>query len=228
MKMKELSSEIIKCFCEFLDGKIEIKKFEEWVYASEELENELEQDDYLELIGFNFRQNKAYTLLSKTLTRLLQNYLYNRNIERKSIHGTCVKNISKYWQTNQEVEFSLLIGNQYDILTIDYQKDDKGNLHCTYTIIDDDGFIYLVPSDVLNVDTQQIPLDWVFDENEFGFSFEPKEFNVKFYKGTYSFWEDFHDDKEVALKEFIKVLHKLNIEVPQRFKEWAYRLLNTD
>jgi hypothetical protein len=82
-----------------------------------------------------------------------------------------------------------------------------------------------VPSSVMKIEHNELPNDWIIEEEKDFISFEPKDFNAKYYKGENSFWEDFHDDGEEALIVFAKYLHKHDIEVPERFKIYAYKAL---
>jgi len=40
-------------------GKIKIEDFEKWIYSNEEIESILSEDDYLELISFNYKESGA-------------------------------------------------------------------------------------------------------------------------------------------------------------------------
>lgn len=54
-------------FFRMLEGGIEMPEFEQWVYASKELETALQPDDYLELIAFPYKQADADYELRKLL-----------------------------------------------------------------------------------------------------------------------------------------------------------------
>jgi hypothetical protein len=58
-QMKNLPQNIEQYFFDTIFGKVTLQEFEDWVYASKELESLLDADDYLELISFNFKKNGA-------------------------------------------------------------------------------------------------------------------------------------------------------------------------
>jgi len=53
-------------------GDLPLDAFEQWVYASSELEATLGPDHYLELAGFDFRQRRALRELRKLIERLYE------------------------------------------------------------------------------------------------------------------------------------------------------------
>ena len=57
--MTKLTPDIKERFFKTIHGDISIGDFEEWLYQSKQLEQLLSQDDYLELISFNFKQSGA-------------------------------------------------------------------------------------------------------------------------------------------------------------------------
>jgi hypothetical protein len=59
MKLEEVNK--------FLDGKLNLLKFEDWVYKTSELENLIGQEGYDFLIGFNYTQEDAHYELKKYL-----------------------------------------------------------------------------------------------------------------------------------------------------------------
>ncbi len=60
--MKNLPQHIENQFFKFLNKEISIEEFEQWVYATDELETVLSADLYQELIAFNY--NARYVLAS--------------------------------------------------------------------------------------------------------------------------------------------------------------------
>ena len=94
-KMIELNK-IESQFFNLLDDKISISDFEKWVYKSEWLENELEADEYVDLISLNYGTSSAKYEIGKILKgRISQgNYetvkmieLLNSIIERDGKEG---------------------------------------------------------------------------------------------------------------------------------------------
>lgn len=227
--MSNLSKEFAEKIFAVIDGKIELNEFETWVYNNDYLEKELSQDDYFQLISFNFLQKDAHEKLNEILYRILGNYLTQKQQLRvkSSIQGLCVSNKGRYRFDKTGRLFSVTIGKSYDILSLQFDKEKDGKLYSMYVIIDDDYSIYYIPSETLRIGRISIPDGWVVEENEVMLVIEPKEWNDNYYKGEFSFWEDFHDDKENAIFEFIKVLQKQNIEVPPQYRLYAYKLLTS-
>lgn len=56
--MEPLPNQLRSKFFEFLHGEEPIKKFEQWVYATDALEEVLTDNDYLKLISFRFLKQK--------------------------------------------------------------------------------------------------------------------------------------------------------------------------
>jgi hypothetical protein len=146
-------------------------------------------------------------------------------IKQSGIIGRCISNKGRYNFHNQDNTFEITEGKDYNILTIDIRQDSSGNKYIQYVIMDDDSRVYYVPSSVLRIEYNELPSGWIIEEDKYSISLEPKDFNINYYKGENSFWEDFHDDVEEALIIFAKYLHKHDIEVPERFRIYAYKVL---
>ena len=54
-------------FYEYLNRELSISQFEEFVYAQKTLEQELDKDNYLDLIGFNFKDKNATDQLDELI-----------------------------------------------------------------------------------------------------------------------------------------------------------------
>ena len=70
--MVQLTPDIKERFLNTIHGDISIDDFEQWIYQSKELENELQPDDHFELISFNFKQPGAVYGLRKLLNKHLE------------------------------------------------------------------------------------------------------------------------------------------------------------
>lgn len=57
--MTHLPENIKQYLFDTIYGKVTLTDFEQWVYTNKELESLLDEDDYLELISFNFKKNGA-------------------------------------------------------------------------------------------------------------------------------------------------------------------------
>lgn len=222
-----LSKDIcLKFFC-FIERRLKISEFEKWVYECDKLNVELEMDDYLLLIEFDYAGEDVYYKMDKILYELLDRYMIFREdvIRQSGIIGRCITNKGRYSFHNRDNTFEITEGKDYSILTIDILLDSSGNKYIQYVIMDDNSRVYYVPSSVLRIEHNELPCGWIIEEDKYSISLEPKDFSNKYYKGKNSFWEDFYDDVEEALIIFAKYLHKCDIEVPERFKIYAYKAL---
>jgi hypothetical protein len=222
-----LSKDIALKFLHFIDRRLKISEFEQWVYSCEKLNSELEIEDYLMLIEFDYNSADSYYKMDKILDELLNRYAILRSdvIKTNGILGRCISKKGRYQYFKEDNTFDVTEGNVYNILTIDIYQDSLVNKYVQYIIMDDNARVYYVPSSILNVNYCELPDDWIIEQDKGIISLEPKDFNTKFYKGENSFWEDFHDDVEEALIAFAKYLHKHNIEVPERFRIYAFKSL---
>lgn len=69
--MSPLPDAIKHIFFKVMHGKVPIRDFEQWVYTNEQLEALLPEDDYMELLSFNYQQRGAKYLLFHLLSRLV-------------------------------------------------------------------------------------------------------------------------------------------------------------
>lgn len=60
-------NEIESTYLNLIEGEISVKEFEQWVYKSEWLENELSADEYMELISLNYNLSHATYEIGKIL-----------------------------------------------------------------------------------------------------------------------------------------------------------------
>lgn len=71
--MKEVNENIEYKFYEVLKHKIEIREFEQWVYQSKELQSELPEDIYFDLISLNYKDKYAHNELEKIIGKFVDN-----------------------------------------------------------------------------------------------------------------------------------------------------------
>ena len=85
--MKEISEHTELKFYEVLKHKISIQDFEQWVYETKELESELPEDTYIDLISLNYKDKHAHNELEK----IIEPFIDNGKFE--------IKRISKYLES---------------------------------------------------------------------------------------------------------------------------------
>lgn len=71
--MKEISEHIELKFYEALKHKISIQDFEQWVYVTKELELELPEDTYIDLISLNYKGKYVHNDLEKIVKPFVNN-----------------------------------------------------------------------------------------------------------------------------------------------------------
>lgn len=103
--MKEISEHIELKFYEALKHKISIQDFEQWVYRTKELELELPEDTYTDLISLNYNDKYAHNELEKIVAPFVDNGKFE------------IKRISKYLKSiiERDEECAESIEMTYDL-----------------------------------------------------------------------------------------------------------------
>jgi hypothetical protein len=121
--MKNLPQHIENQFFKFLNKETSIEDFEQWVYATDELETVLSADLYQELIAFNYKSRYVLATLCPILMDCLDYskfetyriiYLLNLIIEKDDLWTKAVKDLQFEWVSNY---FFL---NCFDFLDTDF------------------------------------------------------------------------------------------------------------
>jgi uncharacterized protein YjbI with pentapeptide repeats len=102
---------------------VKINEFEKWVYGNDNLSTELEYDDYLSLIEFDYNSNDVYYKMDLILTDILERYLIIRSdvVKQTGITGICISNTGRYNYFENDSSFEITVGKQYSIISIDIQ-----------------------------------------------------------------------------------------------------------
>ncbi len=79
-----------KKFTDVLEGSITIEEFENWVYTTKSLEDSFKQNDYLDLISFNYKKSNYYDL-----RKLLSKHIDLSKIETDRVLKLLKKIINK-------------------------------------------------------------------------------------------------------------------------------------
>ncbi len=79
-----------KCF-DLISGAFSLKEFEQWVYHSKELEQELSETDHLAMISFNFKKNGAKYELIQLLKRFVDLGEYETQKVRRKLEAALNK-----------------------------------------------------------------------------------------------------------------------------------------
>jgi hypothetical protein len=80
--VKQISEHIEEKFYKVLMHKIGIQDFEKWVYATSELETELEEDVYIEIVSLNYKSKFAHDELEKIVGCFIDKGKFEKKIKR--------------------------------------------------------------------------------------------------------------------------------------------------
>lgn len=111
--MKKISEHTELKFYEVLKHKISIQEFERWVYKTQELEIELPEDTYTELISLNYKDKFA----QNELERIVKPFIDNGKFEIKRISKYLKSIIDKDEKCAESIEMTYdLYCSGYDFL----------------------------------------------------------------------------------------------------------------
>lgn len=208
---------------EFIWSGEDASAFEQWIYEqnSTDFETLLGENNYVELISYDYKrktikQIKQFikSVLTETLTKEFEEEFGNRIY--KPIKGHCIKKFARDYYEEKERKWDVVIGKEYEFIIINSGLT-RGNHSALVNYVDrtndfqPSGFI---PMELFDIDLKTISEIYqkvVNTSNET--TIEIKAFSGKHYKPTqYSFWEDFYNDDEKAVKVFNDTIRKLGIK----------------
>jgi hypothetical protein len=196
--------------------------FEQWIYSSNSLDFEkcVGEKSYLEIISENFsgltiKQLKQilFDNLSMTLKEEFKKYI---KINQKVLKATCIKTTGLDYDGKSERNWKLKVGKEYYILgiSVDLKKTPQ---RIMYQIFDPDyseTTPYLIPAELFEINDKIIPPNYSITVADNSLQLNPMEFVDKTYLAVeYSFWEDYFDDHEKAVKIFKSTIERLDIEL---------------
>ncbi|NPV51640.1 MAG: hypothetical protein HPY60_10675 [Candidatus Methanofastidiosum sp.] len=203
------------------EGKT-INSFENWFYNqdSEKMELLLGKEIYLELISLNFKETTIQLLKKQIKSFLNQEIIEEFENEfrkrEKAIKGMCIKNTALDYDGISIRDWEVEVGRQYEFIFIRLNLKNKNHSsYVNYVDRENDfspsGF---VPMELFDIDLNTISDLYQKSENKDAeIIIEPFEWTKTKYKPTrYSFWEDFYDDDEKAIKTYFETINKLGIK----------------
>ena len=196
--------------------------FEQWLYNSNSIDFQsvVGEEPFLEIISENYsgstiKQLKltVFNNLTEDLRSEFRNFV---NTNQKVIKATCVKTKSLDYNGKTERNWELNIGQEYYVLSI--QIDIKKTFHqVTFQILDTDccrRTPYIIPAELFEIKNRVIPQNYVISFDKTILTIDPKEFVNDFYiPEDYSFWEDYFDGHEKAVKIFNETTKRLDIDI---------------
>lgn len=100
--MKEISPHIELKFYEVLNHKTGIQDFEKWLYEANDLEAELSEETYVDLISINYKSKFAYNDLEK----VIGNFVNNGKFEIKRIKRVLESIINRGEKCAESIEMT--------------------------------------------------------------------------------------------------------------------------
>ena len=196
--------------------------FEQWIYSSNsaDFESCVGDKSYFEIISENYSvlsikqlKQSVFDKLSQTLKEEFKKHI---RINKKVLKATCIKTKGLDYDGKSERNWELKIGEEYYILGI--SVDLKKSPHqITFQIFDpsySDTTPYLIPAELFEINDKIVPPNYSITVKDNALQLDPMEFVDKKYAAVeYSFWEDYFDDHEKAVKIFKTTIERLDIEL---------------
>ncbi|RCU42099.1 hypothetical protein EIZ47_10925 [Chryseobacterium lacus] len=196
--------------------------FEHWIYNSNAIDFEecVGEKSYLEIISENFsgltiRQLKqlVFDNLSPRLKEEFKTYI---RTNQKAIKATCIKTVGIDYNGKSERNWELKVGNEYYILGISVDLKKSAN-QIGFQIFDpsySETTPYFIPAELFEINGKIVPPNYSITVKDNTLQLDPMEFVDKTYAAVeYSFWEDYFDDHEKAVKIFKATIERLDIEL---------------
>jgi hypothetical protein len=199
-----------------------ISQFENWLYEQNSIlfEKILGEENCLELITSPFEAKtieevklQIKSILSNELIREFEIEFRKRN---KAIKGVCIKNSALNYDGDKKRKWNVEIGKEYEFIIINtglknYNHSSLVNYIDKEYDFNPSGFI---PMELFKINLDEIPEQYYSRENEQKeITIEPIDWSKKQYTPTqYSFWEDFYDDEEKAVKTYHETIKKLGVK----------------
>lgn len=217
--MNEIKSYIL----EFIWSGNDVLSFELWLYKqnSDDFEKLIGEENYFELISYNYRNKTAYQIKKfiKTVLndKLIQEFEKEfRKRKSKAITGKCVKNIALDYYDKRDRNWNVEIGKEYEFLIINLGIE-SGNHSVLVNYVDRTN--YFQPSGFIPMELFEMDLTNISEfyhevsgkKNET--LIEIEAFSEKKYRPTkFSFWEDFYDDDQKAVNTYFETIEKMGIK----------------
>lgn len=196
--------------------------FEKWIYSSNsvDFENCVGDKSYLEIIsedfsGLTIKQLKQLVFNNLNL-KLKEEFKTYIRTNQKAIKATCIKTVGVDYDGKTKRDWKLKVGKQYYILGISVEL--KESPHKIMFQIFDPSYSettpYFIPGELFEINDKIIPANYAITVADNSLQINPIEFVDKTYAPIeYSFWEDYFDDHEKAVKIFKATIKRLDIEL---------------
>ncbi|NHM08359.1 hypothetical protein G4D82_14110 [Flavobacterium sp. CYK-4] len=196
--------------------------FEQWIYSSNSLdfENCVGEKSYLEIISENFsgltiKQLKQLVFDNLSLT-LKEEFKKHIKTNQKVLKATCVKTTGIDYDGKNERNWELKVGKEYYILgiSVDLKKSPQRIMFQIFDPSYSETTPYFIPAELFEINDKIVPPNYSITVANNSLQLDPIEFVDKTYAAVeYSFWEDYFDDHEKAVKIFKETIERLDIEL---------------
>jgi len=196
--------------------------FEQWIYSSNSLdfENCVGEKSYLEIISENFsgltiKQLKQLVLDNLSLT-LKEEFKKHIKANQKVLKASCVKTTGIDYDGKNERNWELKVGKEYYILgiSVDLKKSPQRIMFQIFDPSYSDTTPYFIPAELFEINDKIVPPNYSIRVADNSLQLDPMEFVDKTYAAVeYSFWEDYFNDHEKAVKIFKATIERLDIEL---------------
>jgi hypothetical protein len=196
--------------------------FEQWIYSSNSVDFEscVGDKSYLEIISENYSGSTIKQLkqlvfdnLSQTLKEEFKKHI---RTNQKVLKATCIKKTGLDYEGKNERNWELKVGKEYYILGISVDLKKSAN-QIGFQIFDpsySETTPYFIPAELFEIEDKIIPPNYSITVADNSLQLNPAEFVDKTYVAVeYSFWEDYFDDHEKAVKIFKSTIERLDIEL---------------
>ena len=202
--------------------------FEQWIYNSNsvDFETAIGKEPYIEIISENFsgltlKQLKQliFDNLSQTLK---QDFKRHIDTHQKVIKATCIKTKGLDYYGKKERNWELKVGQEYYILgiSVDLKKSPQRIMFQIFDPSYSDRTPYFIPAELFEINDRIVPPNYSITVADNSLQLNPMEFVDKKYQAVeYSFWEDYFDDHEKAIKIFNSTIERLDIQLNNEFQD---------
>jgi len=196
--------------------------FEQWIYSSDSVDFEkcVGENPYLEIISENYSgltiKQVKHLVFDKLSTRLKGEFKTHIRTNQKVLKATCIKTIGIDYDGKNERNWELKVGKEYYILGISVDLKKSAN-QIGFQIFDptySETTPYFIPAELFEIKDKIIPPNYSITVADKSLQLDPMEFVDGTYAAVeHSFWEDYFDDHEKAVKIFKSTIERLDIEL---------------
>lgn len=215
-------------FCKLWKEK-EKTSFEQWIYnsSSVDFENCVGEKSYLEIIsgdlsGLTIKQLKqfVYNSLSTTLKDEFKVYV---KTNQKVLKAICIKTLGSDYDGKGKRNWELNIGREYFVLgiSVDLKNLPYKIMFQLFDPLHSGMTPYFVPAELFEINGRIVPPQYSITVADNSLHLDPMEFVDKNYEAVeYSFWEDYLNDHEKAVRIFKSTIERLDIASnPEEYEE---------